>query len=108
MKNGLKLGLLGLFLAGAFVVNAQTNNSHPWISKDVQKIANKKMLNDVDYKASHIEATTVGYPAVAMSKGVHKVSASSEISTSATKGNMISKGYPYWTVSKGVQRIGRK
>jgi Na+/proline symporter len=103
MKNGLKLGLLGLFLAGAFAVSAQTNNSHPWISKDVQKISNKKML--ADYKASQLKATSVGYPAVVLSKGVHKISASTEI---GTQGNMASKGYPYWTVSKGVQRIGRK
>lgn len=106
MKNRLKISLLGLFVVSAFIVNAQTNNVHPWISKDVQKVANKKMLANEHYQASHIIAKTVGYPAIALSKGVHRVSTGPAISTS--ENNIVSKGYPYWTISKGVQRIGRK
>jgi hypothetical protein len=105
MKTAARFSLSCFFLLSAFIINAQTFNSHPWMSKDVQKIANSKMLKDEKLNALHIEAVSVGYPAIAMSKGVHRIGAKS---TTNEKGNIVAKGYPYWTVSKGVQRIGRK
>jgi hypothetical protein len=105
MKNGVRFSLLCLFLVPAFFAGAQSNNSHPWISKDVQRVANKNMLENEIRNNTHIEAKSVGYPAVALSKGVHRIG---KTSVTTTKGNIVSKGYPDWTISKGVQRIGRK
>jgi hypothetical protein len=100
-----KIGVLGLFLTGAFFANAQSNIDNPaWIvSKDVQRLANKKMFQDENIRSSHIYAVQVS-PTWMISKGVHRT-ASDQVSA---KGNVKSKGIPLWTISKGVQRIGRK
>ena len=74
-------------------------------SKDVQKIANKKMFTDINLRDSHIQAQSVPYPAVTISKGVQGLGRDLALQS---KGNVISKGYPDWIISKGVQRIGRK
>ena len=100
-----KAGLLGLFLASVLFVNAQSNTENPaWtVSKDVQRVANKKMFEDKELRATHIQVKPIS-PTWMISKGVHRTS-QNEV---ATSGNIKSKGTPAWTISKGVQRIGRE
>ncbi len=104
MKVSKKVGLLGVFLASAAFAYAQTNPNPAWTtSKDVQKVANKKLFEDESLRASHIQARPVS-PTWVISKGVHRTEGDKEVA----QGNVESKGIPTWTISKGVQRIGRK
>ncbi|HEX5167606.1 MAG TPA: hypothetical protein VFW11_00430 [Cyclobacteriaceae bacterium] len=87
-----KLLLVGLFSFAAVVANAQI-----YVSKGVQKYANKTA-----YESSQNEQTklrSVETPAIALSKGVHKIGDEGE---NTSKGNIVSKGYPYWTIAKGI------
>lgn len=98
MKKGIiTLGLSGLFLVGAVVVNAQSNNSLV-VSKGVQQYANKKAFEDESAKSSHIQAKTVAFPAIVLSKGITRPE------SVQAQGNIESKGYPTWAISKGVAR----
>ena len=106
MRNGInktakKIGVLGFFLAIAFFSNAQssTENSAWMVSKDVQKIANKRTFQDETLRNSHIQATLVS-PTWMISKGVQQTTGSEVVA----KGNIESKGIPAWTISKAVQR----
>lgn len=102
MKNGiLKISLIEMFVAGSFLVNAQTKNSIWPVSKDVQRYANKSMFADEDLKKSHIQAKTVDFPSIVVSKRVLR-------KDNVTTGNVRSTGYPMWTVSKGVNRVNNK
>jgi hypothetical protein len=108
MKKQVKVaGLVLLFSICAFFVQAQTGKPAWQTSKDVQKIANKSLFSDENLKASHVNATSVGHPAVVSSKGITRISNPGSVQTE-TKGNVVSKGYPMWTVSKGVQRVSRR
>jgi len=100
-----RIGVLGLFLTATLFATAQSNIDNPaWIvSKNVQRVANKRMFQDENLRSSHIYAVQVS-PTWMISKGVHRT-ASDQVSD---KGNIKSKGIPVWTISKGVQRIGRK
>ncbi|MBL0743168.1 hypothetical protein [Chryseolinea lacunae] len=96
------IAMMGLVMMSVSFANAQTGNDPAWpISKDVQRVANKKALNDPNLGKSHIRAksTDAGW---VVSKGVHRGSG-----TAMAKGNVASKGYPAWAISKGVQQIGR-
>lgn len=106
-KRHLKqLGLVMVFGCMAVFAQAQTGTPVWTTSKDVQKVANKSLFSDQNLKASHVNATTVGFPAVAVSKGIVKVNNTNLIQTEQ-KGNVVSKGYPMWTVSKGVHKYNR-
>ncbi len=97
-------GLLGLFLMGAILVNAQSKNDPSWIvSKDVQKVANKKNFEDEAKRGSQLQAKSISQLWV-ISKGVNRPSGAETI----TKGNVVSKGIPDWTISKGVHRKRNK
>ena len=102
-KNVKRITLMGLFLLGVFFANAQTRESHPaWVvSKDVQKVANKKMYDDENMRKSHMMAPSIGAPSWIISKGVHR----SGKESTQLRGNVTMKGYPSWIISKGVQRI---
>ena len=95
MKNVIKgIGFVYIFLAGAFFVNAQS--TFP-VSKGVQRYANKGAF-DEDPQKSNIQAKSVEFPAIVVSKGV-------VFPTNVeTAGNIESKGYPTWAISKGVAR----
>ena len=95
--------LMGLFLLGVFFANAQTRESHPaWVvSKDVQKVANKKMYEDENLRKSHMRAPSIGTSSWIISKGVNRYDKGS----TQLQGNVTMKGYPSWIISKGVQRI---
>ena len=82
--------LIGIFSFAAVVANAQV------VSKGVQKYANKKAYENVQKETN---LRSVETPSITVSKGVHQIGGSAETSE---KGNVISKGYPYWTIAKGV------
>ena len=91
------------FLMATSFAYAQTSSKTAWIvSKNVNKIANKKLKADSESNVTHVEAKTVSYPTVAISKGIHRSSVSP--SETESQGNIVSKGYPSWTVSKAIHR----
>jgi hypothetical protein len=97
MEKGIKaFGLMTmLVLGGAIIANAQSSLT---VSKGVQHVANKKAFEDEKARKSQLQANSVEFPAIVVSKGV---AGSSE---TATVGNMESTGYPAVAVSKGVAR----
>jgi hypothetical protein len=103
-KVAKRVGLLSLFLIGAIMVNAQTAKTNPgWVvSKDVQKVANKKMYKSENRNGT-IQANSLS-SAWAISKGVHQ----SKADKTTEKGNVASKGIPAWTISKGVHSVNNK
>lgn len=96
-----------LFVMGSLLVHAQQGNPIWTTSKDVQKIANKSLFSDQNLKNSHINAVSLGYPEVALSKGVTKINYRGK-AQEKQGGNVVSKGYPMWTVSKAVQIYSNK
>ena len=89
---------MSIFLLASVVVNAQTGNTSLVVSKGVQHVANKKAFADEDAKRFHIQARSVEFPAIVVSKGI----ATSNVLPS--EGNITSAGYPSWAISKGVAR----
>ncbi|MBX2899119.1 MAG: hypothetical protein KF775_05700 [Cyclobacteriaceae bacterium] len=95
MKNYLKVLALVAFV---FVVTgAQAQTTGLPVSKAVNLISNKS-LNE--FKATEVQS--LGTPAFVNTK--RQAAPVAEVTT----GNVPSKGYPTWTISKGVQRVGRK
>jgi len=101
-----KIGLVMLLGCMTVFAQAQTGNPVWTTSKDVQKVANKSLFSDQNLKASHINAESAGFPAVTLSKEITKVNSANQIQNER-KGNVVSKGYPMWTVSKGVHKYNR-
>lgn len=95
------LSTLFAVMITAGMAAAQTHSTTPsWIaSKPVSKIANKKLFEDHRLSASHIVATSITHPDKASTKAVHRAHKSS------AEGNIPSKGYPIWTISKPVHRL---
>jgi hypothetical protein len=88
---------IGLFLTGAILANAQSGTD--WmVSKGVQHVANKKTFEAEKLRNSHVEAKTVAFPSIVVSKGVARTD------ETVAEGNIKSKGYPTWAISKGVAR----
>jgi anti-sigma factor RsiW len=105
MKRVLATSILtfAIIAMGTNFADAQTKSS--WIpTKAVQKIANKKLYTSDEVKASHIEAKSAAIPAQVVSKRVQRVT---NRDVSPAEGNVVSKGYPTWTISKPVHR-GKK
>jgi hypothetical protein len=102
-RSAKKIAVLGLFLTGALVLNAQTNNPNPgWmVSKGVQKVANKKAFEAESLRSISIQANSLSQSWV-ITKGVNRATG-----TSSQAGNVVSKGIPAWTISKGVHKIGK-
>jgi hypothetical protein len=98
----LKSGLLvaGFLLAAFTTTLAQSSeNITAWTtSKDVQKVANKKLFNDDNLQKSHIQVSSVS-PTLNVSKDVHR----KQEDEVAGRDNMVSK-YPNWIISKGVHQ----
>jgi hypothetical protein len=92
------LGLLSLLLTASIAVSAQSGNSAFAVSKDVQRVANQNAFDNQELKKSNIEAVSLAFPAIVISKGIVRET------QSETSGNVASKGYPTWTISKGVAR----
>src|SRR5690606_9207082 len=98
IKITLMTAVVFLMTAGFAAAQTQTNNPSWIVSKPVNKIANKKLFDDHQLRASHIVVTTVTHPNRASTKPVHRMS------QPTAKGNVPSKGYPTWTISKRVHR----
>jgi galactitol-specific phosphotransferase system IIB component len=99
MKNLLTgITLVGLMAMASIAVNAQSVNSSLIVSKDVQRVANKKAFENKNLTSSNIQALSQPFPAIVISKGIVRSAAS------APQGNIVSKGYPTWAISKGVAR----
>lgn len=94
MKNHIKsITLLGLMFMASAALNAQSI-----VSKDVQRVANKKAFESEEFTKSNIQAVSQPFSAMVISKGI--VSSTD----TAPQGNIVSKGYPTWAISKGVAR----
>jgi hypothetical protein len=95
MKNYLKVSAVVAFV---FIVSSamaqSTENGWP-VSKDVNRYSNKSLTL---HKGTKIKS--VGTPVFVTSK-------MQGASKAVTAGNVAST-YPMWTVSKGVNRIGKK
>lgn len=87
-----------LLTAGFAVAQAQSTTPAWIVSKPVNKIANKKLFEDHRLGASHIVAASAAQVNPASTKAVHRMD------QPRTEGNVPSKGYPAWTISKAVQR----
>jgi hypothetical protein len=90
--------LVGLMAIASIAVNAQSLNSSIIVSKDVQRVANKKAFDNKNLTSSNIHALSQPFPAIVISKGIVRSAAN------APQGNIVSKGYPTWAISKGVAR----
>ncbi len=98
--------LIFFVIASAIVANAQTNKDLPpaWTtSKDVQRIANKRLFTDARLRQSHIKAKSIA-PTWMISKRVGKPARKEKLA----ENNLKSSGTPSWIISKGVQRMGRE
>jgi hypothetical protein len=85
----------------AYVSSAQNNAIERSISKDVLKISNKSWLS----KDHLVTVTSLGYPFCVISKKV--VLVNNQFSVDSASGNIVSEGYPYWTISKGIQWLAK-
>ena len=95
-----KIMCLTLFAAMAMTVSvmAQSVTSPLIVSKGVQQVANKNSFDNDDLRKSNIQAFSQPFPAPVISKGINRsIDAGSQ-------GNIVSKGYPTWAISKGVAR----
>ena len=89
--------LIGLLLTGAIFANAQSGTD--WmVSKGVQRVANKKTFEAERSRNAHIEAKTIAFPSIVVSKVIARTDETPAL------GNVESKGYPTWAISKGVAR----
>ncbi|TXH29010.1 MAG: hypothetical protein E6Q96_04300 [Cyclobacteriaceae bacterium] len=95
MKNYLKISAVVAFVFIVSSAMAQSSENGWPVSKDVNRYSNKSL---VAHKPTKLKL--VGTPVFVTSK---MQSPSKEV----TAGNVTST-YPMWTVSKGVNRIGKK
>src|SRR5688572_16446391 len=99
MKTGLKgIGLLSILILTSVLVKAQNGHNTLVVSKGVQHVANKKAFEDENARKSNIQAKSVAIPAIVLSKGV------TQSKDQVAEGNIVSKGYPTWAISKGVAK----
>ncbi|HCR54436.1 MAG: hypothetical protein KF860_15580 [Cyclobacteriaceae bacterium] len=87
-----------LLLAGSVVSaqNSRVKSIRP-ISKEVVRISNRNWLVNEHL----LTVKSIGYPTMLL-KGV--VLTSNHLTREAIPGNMISHGYPAWTISKRIQQ----
>ena len=94
----------GLILAGfGLLISSDLLAQTPWLSKDVQKVANKKELEKQKRSNTNIQAVSLENAWV-LSKGI------SAIGKTETQyaGNIQSTGVPQIAISKGVHQIKPK
>ncbi|HMG90506.1 MAG TPA: hypothetical protein VK589_10605 [Chryseolinea sp.] len=95
---------LGLIVLGCGVFISSQSLAQSWVvSKDVQKVANKKSFEDKELMKSHIQAMSVSQNWV-VSKGVNSIGRAE----TSVAGNIRSTGNTDWIIGKGVQQIKRK
>lgn len=104
MKKHIKIIAITILSASTFIASAQNDRKHtgaPFISKDVVRFTNKNFL-----ETPRLTVRSIGYPNQVISKDVHKQR--HELKKTDTEGNVVSTGYPEWTISKAVTRIGAR
>lgn len=109
MKTTVKIIFSVIILSVSFFGYSQINPSGKrttgWvISKDVQKFSNKNWASN----NRGLTIKSLGYPNVAISKQVQVARKSASGSLSSDRGNIVSTGYPVWTMSKEVNKIARR
>jgi hypothetical protein len=93
--------IVGLILIGFGLFTTQQLMAQTWtVSKDVQKVANKKMFSDEEIAKSHIHAISLDQNWL-VSKGVNNVGQTE----TAAQGNIRSTGNNDWAITKGVHRV---
>ncbi|MFO7259046.1 MAG: hypothetical protein DIU61_015205 [Bacteroidota bacterium] len=100
-KSLMLVALVGLAgVAGAqSPVDQPANNHTSWIVyKPINRISNKQLFESHWLNASHRYVVSPTYPNAAMTKAVHRAEEQGEY------GNVVSKGYPTWTISKPIHR----
>jgi hypothetical protein len=85
-------------ILSSVLVKAQDGTNTLVVSKGVQHVANKKAFEDENARKSNIQARSVAFPAIVLSKGVV------QSNDQPTEGNIVSNGYPTWTISKDVAK----
>lgn len=85
-------------IAMSVTLMAQSVTSPLIVSKGVQQVANKNSFDNDDFKKSNIQAFSQPFPAPVISKGII------QSNDAGSQGNIVSKGYPTWAISKGVAR----
>jgi hypothetical protein len=98
MRKSHGIGIMSLFLLSSVLVQAQNGNTSLVVSKGVQQVSNKKAFEEEKKAKPSIEAKSVEFPVIVMSKGV------AQTNGLRAEGNVASKGYPAWAISKGVAR----
>ena len=97
----------GLILAGfGMLINADLLAQTPWLSKDVQKVANKKQFEKEKHSNTNIQAVSLDNTWV-LSKGVSRIG-SADTQYAENTGNIQSTGIPPIAISKGVHQIKPK
>ncbi|HEY8512461.1 MAG TPA: hypothetical protein VIL31_10920 [Cyclobacteriaceae bacterium] len=67
------------------------------VYKPINRIANKQLFESHLLYASHKYVVSPRHPVAAMTKAIHR-------SEQVASGNVTSKGYPAWTISKPIHR----
>lgn len=99
MKPLDKITSITIFALLPFFVNAQRTTQLPgwYISKDVQQFSNDASLKRLD--ESELTIKSLESPHWVISKDVQKLG---HPAISPQAGNVVSKGYPMWTIAKAV------
>ena len=93
-----------LLLSGfCLFLNTDLLAQTPWLSKDVQKVANKKQLEKEERSNSNIQAVSQDQTWV-VSKGISTVGRTE----TESEGNIQSTGIPQVAISKGVHQVKPK
>ena len=84
-------------------VNGQSHKAIPewYLSKGVQRINNSAYLERIS--KSQLTIKSLGYPNWVISKAAARINSFNE--EVQASGNLVSKGYPYCTISKGIGHI---
>lgn len=104
MKTHIRIIItISLLSSLAFIANAQGKFDRkqvdaPWISKDVVRVGNKEALI-----TPSLTIKSIGTPDAVISKDVLKERR--RVRKSEAEGNVVSKGYPEWIISKPASRV---
>ena len=92
-------GIAGMAGAQSLPDSQSENTQSAWIVyKPITRVANKQLFESHLLHASHRTSVSSLYPNTAMTKAVHRAEKQIE------SGNILSSGYPAWTISKPIHR----
>lgn len=101
MKTYIKFIVISILSSISFLVGAQSKSNNKqsgtyFFWKDIVRFKNKEVLNIPQLTINSIDILQV-----TISKEIHKKRNDAK---SSIPGNLISEGYPDWTISKSVAR----